>query len=89
MKPAPFDQANALIRTAIMRADYPCFRGEVARGRFEGTNILVLAWRPEPADLERLTAGGTLYITFPGVDMHHHISTSFAEATLQEQPKIG
>lgn len=89
MKPAPFDQSNALIRTALMGADYPCFRGEVQRGRFEGASILILAWRPEPADLERLNQGGTLYITFPGVYMHHHISTSFAEATLQEEPKIG
>jgi len=59
----------------------PGFAGVVERGSVEGLRLIVVAWKPTEAELERLNAGELIYLTVLGGLPPHFLSTSFAEAT--------
>lgn len=59
----------------------PAYLGAIERGSMEGAPIVVVAWRPHQADLERLAAGQPIFLSVVGGLPPHFLTTSFEEAT--------
>lgn len=59
----------------------PAYVGTIEQGNLDGSNFVVVAWKPEPKDLIRLMAGGAIYLSCLGGLPPHFLTTSFAEAT--------
>jgi hypothetical protein len=86
MSPAEFPQANTKFgpppdldgaNVGSIRA----FKGTINSGSLEGYPVVVVAWKPSEADMERLTNGGLVYLQMVGGGLAPHLlSTTFEEA---------
>lgn len=54
--------------------------GPVPGGSLDGEKLVVVAWRPNAAELAELNAGGLVYMTAIGGLPAHFLSASFAAA---------
>lgn len=86
MTPVEFSEANAsftapdgLDETQVQ--SIPGFQGVVERGSLEGLRMIVVAWKPDEAELQQINSGSPIYLTVLGGLPPHFLSTSFAEAT--------
>jgi hypothetical protein len=59
----------------------PSFKAQIEGGPHDGTEMVVVAWRPTPEDLKRLNAGALVYLSMMGGLCPHFLSTSFKDAT--------
>lgn len=59
----------------------PAYQGEIKTGSLEGARIVVVAHKPNAAELAALNAGGTIFLTMVGGLSPHLLTTSFEEAT--------
>lgn len=59
----------------------PSFKGQIVGGVHDGSEMVVVAWRPSAEDLAKLNAGGLVYLSMMGGLCVHFLSTSFKEAT--------
>lgn len=57
------------------------FLGEVKSGSCEGANLVVVAWKPTPAELEALNKGCPVFLSCLGGLPPHFLTTNFQEAT--------
>lgn len=85
MKPVNFPQATADLGPPPGLAEsqvqtVPSFMGIVQRGSLEGSPMVVTAWQPDQADLERLNQGQPVFLTFLGGLPPHMASTDFETA---------
>lgn len=88
MNPIEFPEANARhgapegMDESHVRV-IPSFRAVIQGGAFDGSEMVVVAWKPTPAELAELNAGGAAYLSMIGGLPPHFVTTSFAEATMQ------
>lgn len=85
MTPVLFDGANCVFGPPgdleeSQCHSIPAYRGAVERGSVEGSLIVVVAWLPTAEDLERLNAGGPLFISMIGGLAPHFPTTTLQEA---------
>ena len=85
MKPVPFPQASTffgpppgLEESQVMTI--PAFVGTVVRGSLEGADVVITAWQPDAADLDRIKQGAPVFLTFLGGLPPHMVSTDFDTA---------
>lgn len=55
----------------------PAFRGQSIGGSLDGMDVVVVAWLPDAADLERLNAGGPVFLCSCGGLPPHLLTTEF------------
>jgi hypothetical protein len=56
-------------------------RCEIKDGPNNGTHIIVMAWRPDPDELEAIKNGAPIYVTFFHAMPPHTVQTSLHHAT--------
>lgn len=56
------------------------YAGPVDGGSLDGSLMVIVAWKPEPRDLERINRGEPIYISMIGGLAPHFLTTSFEEA---------
>lgn len=87
MRAVEFPQANANFRPPEGYAEsqvrtVPAYQSTVARGSCEGVPIVVVAWKLEVADIEKLTQNGAIiYLSCLGGLQPHFMTCTFEEAT--------
>lgn len=55
--------------------------GIIKGGNLDGHPIVVTAWQPNAQDLERINAGGPVFLTTLGGLPPHMLATTFQDAT--------
>lgn len=85
MKPVNFEQANIICgpppgmeESQVMRVS--AYRGEAEQGSVDGLELIVVAWRPDDEELERIKNGSPIFLTCMGGLLPHFLSTRFEEA---------
>ena len=86
MTPTDFPESNVIYGPPPELDDSQCMRirayqGQVQGRSMDGADFVVVAWRPDIVDIERLAAGQPLYLTMIGGLAPHFITTAFNEAT--------
>jgi hypothetical protein len=85
MIPQDFPQANTTFGPPVgMTKDQvrviAAHRSEIKGGSLDGQELIVTAWKPTPAELADLNAGGLLYFCSIGGLPPHYLTTEFEEA---------
>lgn len=86
MIPVQFPEANCKF-TAPPGLDesqvvtVPAYNGQVKGGSMDGVRCVVVAWKPNVIDLERLNAGGVVFLSVLGGLPPHMLTTNFQEST--------
>lgn len=84
MAPCDFPGSNATFGPPPDLDESQCqsiraFCGQVNGGPVDGATIVVVAWRPDEQDLQRLANGEPLYLTMFGGLAPHVITTIFSQ----------
>jgi hypothetical protein len=86
MTPATFPECNCtfgpppdLVESQCR--SIPAYQGSVDRGSVEGSRIVVVAYKPDEAELEHLAQGGLLFLSMMGGLAPHFITCCFEHAT--------
>lgn len=58
----------------------PAYVGMINEGCWEGSNLVVVAWKPTPEELADLNQDGVIYVAVIGGLMPHALSTTYREA---------
>jgi len=89
MNPANFPEANCafgapsdLDESQVLTI--PAYKGVIRGGNLDGSEFVVVAWVPTPAELAQLIAGGAVYLSMLGGLAPHFLTTSVKEATYQQ-----
>lgn len=80
-----FPQANSRFGPPPGLADSQCntihaFSGKVQRGSVEGSQLVVVAWKPSEEEICAMLAGSPIYLSCIGGLPPHFLTTSFDEA---------
>lgn len=82
MSPTNFPQSNCSLgppgeydTTDIAVID--AYRGQVQGGRLDGSNITVVAWKPDEQDLEKLQRGEAVFLAFIDIAPMHTVTVGF------------
>jgi hypothetical protein len=86
MRNVDFPQANSQFKapeslSEIQVRTAPAFVGRALGGSMDGTPMVVVAWQPDPDELEILNAGGPVFLTVMGGLPPHFLTCRFTEAT--------
>jgi hypothetical protein len=86
MIPLNFPEANTRFKAPAGMEEsqvgtIPAFAGETKSGSCDGVPCVVVAWLPEPRELEALNRGAPVFLTVLGGLPPHFLTTNFAEAT--------
>jgi hypothetical protein len=89
MTPAIFPEANQNFKAPEDLDEsqvftIPAYSGNIQGGNLDGAPVVVTAWLPSPEDLERLNAGGAVYLAVIGGLPPHLMATTFKDAVIQE-----
>lgn len=84
MTPIDFPEANRTFGppkgyTEEQIRSIAAFQGVVLGGSLDGCEVVVVAWRPDDKDLERLNNGGVVYLQVLGGLPPHLLGTDFNE----------
>lgn len=82
MLPAQFPQANTHYKappgyTPDQVASIPAWVGELTGGNMDGSAVVVVAWKPSPAELLLLVKGNPVFIGFLGGVPPHFVTAQF------------
>jgi hypothetical protein len=82
MKPVRFAEANAVFGAPpdldeSQCMSIPAFLGPIEGGNLDGQSVAIVAWQPEPSDLQRLAAGHPVYLLCCGGLPPHCLMTEF------------
>lgn len=82
MLPAQFPQANTHFKpppgfSEDQVSTIPAFVGEIKGGNMDGSEIVVVAWQPSPAELALLAQGNPVFIGFLGGVPPHFVCAQF------------
>ena len=85
MRPEKFEQANCQFGPPEDLDDSQCktiyaFKGQVNCGHLDGSEIIIVAWKPSTEEIEQIQAGAMVFLTCIGGLPPHRISTSFQDA---------
>lgn len=85
MTSVDFEGSNAVFTPPSDLAESQCakiaaFSTQVQRGSCEGAHLIVVAWRPSPAELQQLIAGNPVFLSCLGGLPPHFLTTNLAEA---------
>lgn len=85
MRPVKFPEANAVLNPPNDLDESQCsivpvYHGEVRQDSCDGVKIIVVAWKPDPRELEALKEGGLIFLTCPGGVPAHFLTVSFEAA---------
>lgn len=58
----------------------PSFTGNIQGGPFDGSQMVIVAWKPTLADLVNLNNGGCVFVSVIGQLSPHYVSSTFEEA---------
>jgi len=61
------------------------FRFEIRSGNLDGSNAVVVAWRPDEQDIEAINRGDPIFLTCIGGLVPHFLTTQFTVATMGAQ----
>lgn len=86
MSPAEFPEANCRYGPPPDLAETQCgtvlaYRGQVERGSVEDAPLVVVAWKPDALDLQRIIAGQPVFLSVIGGLPPHFLTTDFQSAT--------
>jgi hypothetical protein len=86
MQPTDFPQANVTFgpppdMTEGQVRPVRAHVGRVSGGSCDGAQLVVTAWFPDAADIQRMIGGGPIYLAFVGGLPPHLAATTFEEAT--------
>lgn len=56
----------------------PAFKGQALNGSCDGIQMVVVAWKPDPGEIDRLIEGHLVYLTVMGGLPSHFITTQEA-----------
>lgn len=59
----------------------PAYKGRFTGGSLDGELVVVVAWKPNAEDLERLNKGGAVYLSCVSGLLPHLLATDFHTAT--------
>lgn len=84
MQLVKFQEANVVFRPPGDLTEGQCrsvdaWKGEVNGGSCDGLLLVVVAWKPTEKDVQRLVAGGCVYLSCVGGLPPHFLVTSFEE----------
>lgn len=82
MIPTQFPQANTHFKappgyTEDQVATIPAFVGELEGGNMDGSEAVIVAWQPSPAELELLAKGNPVFIGFLAGVPPHFVCAAF------------
>jgi hypothetical protein len=85
MSPISFPEANCIFGpppglTEAHVRPIPAHMSDVQGGSFDGSKVIVMAWVPDPLDLERLKNGGAIYVAMTGGVVPYTLTTEFQVA---------
>lgn len=86
MTPQDFHEQNAIFGPPVdfdesQVSRIPAWQGTAQGGSCDGQPIIVVAWAPSEAELERIAAGCPIFLTMFGGLSPHMLSTDFHSAT--------
>jgi hypothetical protein len=89
MIPATFAGSNCTFKapsdmdeTQVLSIDG--FLGSIGGGNLDGSQFVVVAWKPTPEELAELNQGGLVYLSMLGGLAPHFITTDFGFASYQK-----
>lgn len=82
MSPVHFPQANTTFgppgdMDESQVKTIHAFVGSVAGGNMDGSDVVIVAWQPDEADLARLNEGGQIFLQVLGGLAPHALMTEF------------
>jgi hypothetical protein len=86
MIPVSFPEANCKFGPPPDLAESQCmtihaYRGKVVGGSVDGSDIVVVAWKPGADELKQLVAGKPVLLSMTGGLVPHFLTTNFNQAT--------
>ena len=72
---APPDMDEVQVRTV------DAYRGTIERGSVEGSPVVVVAWKPTPAEAQEIADGKPIFLSILGNLPPHFLTTDFHSAT--------
>lgn len=82
MQPTTFPEANSTHHAPAGDEHHcgslPTFTGQIDGGSWDGTKIVIAAWKPDAEDLARLNAGQPVFVAMLGGLCPHFIATEFS-----------
>lgn len=83
MIPIDFPQTNTVLKSPPdlegSCQEIRAYQGEVVGGIWDGSQVVVTAWKPSPEELEELNNGGSVFLHVMGGLPPHYVCTSFEE----------
>ena len=85
MNPVKFPQANCRfgpppdMSEAQVQTIY-AYKDEAKKGSCDGSQMVVVAWKPDAHEIERINAGCPIFLTVLGGLPPHFITTDFRKA---------
>ena len=85
MNPTNFKESNCRFGPPPDLAESQCmtipaYKGKVARGSLDGSDIVIVAWKPSPEELAQLAAGQPIFLSMLGGLAPHFLTTDFNAA---------
>lgn len=86
MTPIDFPESNTVFGpppdfTESQVLPIPAWQGNVPGGSCDGQPFVVVAWKPDAAELEVLNSGGAIFLSMFGGLAPHMLTTDFKQAT--------
>lgn len=86
MIPVAFPEANSRFGPPPDLAESQCmtiqaFTGVVEKGPVEGAEVVVVAWKPSPQEIEAMSKGSPIFLSCLGGLPPHFLTTDFHAAT--------
>jgi len=82
MNPVNFPQANVVYGPPPSLDESQCrripaYRAQITGGSCDGEDVVVVAWKPDEEDMEKLMQGGVVYLSCIGGLPPHYLTTDF------------
>lgn len=86
MTPIDFPEANRIFGAPKELAESQCMKisayvGEITQGSVDGLAVVVVAWKPNQEDIQRMIQGHPIYLSTMGGLLPHFLTTDFHSAT--------
>ena len=85
MNPVEFPESNTVIGKPddleeTQCASIPGCVFKINGGNLDGSQGIVVAWKPRPEEIEEIVKGGLIYVTFLEIITGHTVNTNFKSA---------